>query len=95
MICTMKNTVGLLRETKENLDRNGTKQITDAVVINFLATKFTIIDSVRATYISTDYGRGQRIFEGSRFFEYVQLMICVRKVENISQPRVIYSGYGS
>lgn len=85
----------LARETKANLNRQGTKKITDAVVINFLATKFTIIDSVRATYISTEYGRGQRIFEGSRFFEYVQLMICVRKIENISQPSMIYSGYGS
>ena len=83
----------LARETKENLNRHGTKEITDAVVINFLATKFKIIDSVRATYISTEYGRGQRIFEGSRFFEYVQLMICVRRTENISQPSMIYSGY--
>lgn len=85
----------LARETKDNLNRQGNKKITDAVVINFLATKFTTIDSVRMTYVSTEYGQGQRIFEGSRFFEYVQLMICVRKIENISQPSVIYSGYGS
>ncbi|MGB8993059.1 MAG: hypothetical protein WCD80_13480 [Desulfobaccales bacterium] len=86
---------GLAREIKTNLERKGTKKITDAVVINLLATKFTIIDSVRATYISTEHGRGQRIFEGSRFFEYVQLMICVRKVENITNPFMVYSGYGS
>jgi hypothetical protein len=60
-------------------------RLSDAQVINTIA-KFTEIDTVRASFTKPDYGT---IFPGSRIFDYVQLIICVRNTNCISNVNII------
>lgn len=60
-------------------------RLSDAQVINTMA-KFTEIDTVRASFTKPDYGT---IFPGSRIFDYVQLIICVRNTSCISDIDII------
>lgn len=66
------------------------KKITDAVVINFIAVNFASIDSVRATYISSFVK--DKIFDGSRFYDYVRLIICIRNLDYILKTSLVYEG---
>lgn|GEM_PF-1272033 len=65
----------------------GTKRrvpgVTDAMVINFIGANFKPeIDTVRALYPPRDPGN-TRLFPGSRLWDFVRLVICVRNVRNI------------
>lgn len=76
--------------TAQSLKKRKGVEITDAFVINFIASMGDI-DTVRATYIATRSGRKrEKIFSGSRFYHEQQLMICVRRQENILSYTLCY-----
>lgn len=84
--------LNFVKETAKSLEERKGSTLTDAFVINFIATKADI-DTVRATYIATrSSGTREKIFSGSRFFHEQQLMICVRKKENILSYALCYQG---
>lgn len=85
-----KEHIELIADVAERLKKRINKNITDAVAINFIATNFNSIDSVRATYFSPHVKN--MIFEGSRFYEYVRLMICIRNLKNILKISLAYEG---
>ncbi|HKL82757.1 MAG TPA: hypothetical protein VJ879_09585 [Desulfobacter sp.] len=71
----------------EKLRKRGKWAITDAVVINFIASNFLPIDSVKATYVSSKTTK--RVFDGSRFYSHSRLIICVRNLKNILKVSLV------
>lgn len=53
--------------------------ITDALVINYIC-KLSDIDTVKAAFTSP---KARKLFPGSKIIEYQQVIICVRKPEQI------------
>lgn len=71
---------------------SGRKTITDAFVINFITNNFaTKIDAVRACFVDPDYDGG-KLFPGSRFYNYSQLIVCVKTLQNIMEFSITYKG---
>ena len=77
----------LVEKTYRKLEERGYGDATDAVVINFLASNVCEIDAVMATYVQPGYGK---VFEGSRFYDYLQKLLCVRDTGNILEREVVY-----
>ncbi len=77
-----------LTEVVQVFEKRGAVGINDAVVINFFATQIPI-DTVRANYVVPAKGK---VFEGSRFYDYSCLMICVRNTELISNMAIDFTG---
>jgi hypothetical protein len=73
----------------KELKERGMQEITDSVAISFIATVFEELDSVRATYISPKY---KKIFKGSHFYKYSQLIICIRNLRHILKISLVYKG---
>lgn len=71
------------------------KPVTDAGVINYIASfpSKNMVDTVRASYYAFHYRGGERIFPGSHFYDYSQLMICVRNPNNIEDYSISYKGF--
>lgn len=70
-----------LADFRERLKKKGKDiEITDALVINLITTINPEIDTVRVTHIQAQY---KKIFEESRFFDYSQLIICVKNLNRI------------
>ncbi|HUU39677.1 MAG TPA: hypothetical protein VMW42_01920 [Desulfatiglandales bacterium] len=79
----------LLKKVRIELVRRNISDITDAVVINFYATKIEHFDTVRAPYTTPEVGR---IYPESKFYDYSQLMICVRNQERILKLTLVFQG---
>jgi hypothetical protein len=83
----------LIRETAVGLVKSGYKDITDTVVINFITVKWpSMIDTVRASYLGPKFQHAKKIFPGSRFYDFQQLMICVKNLNNIISYDIAYVG---
>jgi len=68
-------------------------QVSDALVINFVTVTFKgRVDTVRAVYCNPNYREGAKIFPGSRFYDYSQLMICVKNPRCILDISMAYMG---
>jgi len=81
-----------LRDTAIDLQKSGYK-ITDALVIDFIIKKFpNMVDTVRASYMGLKYQHAKKIFPGSHFYDYQQLMICVKNQSNIINFSITYTG---
>lgn len=80
--------IRLLKKVRKKLLQRGIPEITDAVVINFSAKQFEF-DTVRATYSSRNL---DKIFPGSKFWEYSQLIICVRNQDQILRFKLVFEG---
>jgi hypothetical protein len=78
----------LVEKTYRKLEQEGYGEATDAVVINFLASEICEIDTVMATYVQPDY---ERVYTGSRFYDYVQNLLCVRNRGNILEYEVVHT----
>ena len=82
----------LLKHLRRELRRRKIPEITDAVVINFYATQ-EAFDTVRATYTVPEPGIiPSKIFPESRYYEFTQLIICVRNQKRILGIEVIWEG---
>ena len=81
----------LLEKTYRKLEERGHGDASDAAVINFLATHICEIDTVTATYIQPKYGEHGRVFEGSRFYDFVQSLLCVRDSGNILDYEIVHT----
>lgn len=62
------------------------KNVNDAVAINYFAKNILYIDTVRACNITPKHGK---MFIGSKFYSYSQLIICVRNTNNITESTVV------
>jgi len=71
------------------LKTRGMPKINDALVINILA-QISPIDTVRATYCQPGQGK---LFNFSRFFNYISPMVCVRNTNNIKEIK--FAEYGA
>jgi hypothetical protein len=74
--------VELVKLTEREIEKtNVAKKITDTLVINFLTNKIDKeIETVRG-YFPGYYA--EKIFEGSRIYQYLHVVICVKRQENI------------
>jgi len=72
----------LVKLTKNKIEKTEfAKKITDTLVINFLTNKIDIeIETVRGYFPSSPK---EKIFEGSRIYQYLHIVICVKRQENI------------
>jgi len=75
----------------ELLSEKGIDPINDAVVINFFATNFAEVDTVRASRIYNASTK-EKIFFGSRFYNNQRIVICVRNLSNILKLDMVYDG---
>lgn len=79
-----RNFVKKCRDRLKNRDF----EITDAVVINFVAHR-SGADAVRGAYVQPEKGT---MFDESRFYDYCQLMICVRNLSSILSYQLVFQG---
>lgn len=70
----------LIKKVFSNLKERGCEDVTDAAAINFFASNICSIDTVMAVYVQPEYGK---IDPNSRFYDYVQNLLCVRNGGNI------------
>lgn len=80
----------LITNVANKLKEKEDLKITDAVVINFVASTFSQIDSVRATHFRPK--KQKKLFKGSRFFETPRLIICMRNLKYILTKELAFSG---
>lgn len=81
----------LLKYVRRELRRKGIEEITDALVINFYANTIEPFDTVYETHTVPELGK---IFPESRFYEFTQLMICVRNQKMITNIQLVFLGGG-
>jgi hypothetical protein len=84
---------GFIKTVAIKLAKMSGKAVTDALVINFITSYSAKVDTVRASYLGVNYQGGKKIFPGSHFYDYSQLMICVKNLGNIKKFSITYLGY--
>lgn len=84
--------IRLLKSVRRELRRRKIPEVTDAVVINFYATQEDF-DTVRATCTVPEPEKmPSRIFPESRYYEFTQLIICVRNQKRILAIELVWEG---
>jgi hypothetical protein len=78
----------LLQKVAIKLGMRGVKDITDSVVINFLATNIENFDTVRFTYVKITE-KYKEIYSRSRIQDFSQLIICVRNIDMILNIKLV------
>jgi hypothetical protein len=86
--------VSFVKTVAVKLAKMSGRPVTDAIVINYITTfpSANPIDTVRASHYGILYQGGRRIFPGSHFLDFSQLMICVKNVNNIKDASISYRG---
>lgn len=77
----------IVKQVVTSYKKWGVNDVPDGVAINIIHKKCNI-DSARGVHVTPEIGK---IFEGSDFFDYSYLMICVKNKDNISNINLIYS----
>jgi hypothetical protein len=73
------------RKIKNTISVASSNQITDALVINYIC-RLSDIDTVKAAFTSP---KAPKLFRGSKLVEYQQIIICVRKSEQILSTSIV------